>query len=256
MSKYQSYSCSNLLEYFDSWYEHDTDRTNYAQYLLTMQDASSVKDMIGIYDKVLWKFIVRYHGIGKEELVSELWYNINMLSCDTRVYWESLNVFLNENIKRLFDSQEYSDKLAFECITNLREASNCAKIRKYFFSQSSESVAANKEKILSSLDVVNKATEHITPYNIDTNGYLVYKSKYIENIKYLISIGFIKSIKDITFELNTNISYISDRKGIGKFFIFMIVMIPIAILLIYAIGKASIFVIIILALFGIVWKGR
>ena len=231
MSKYQSYSCSNLLEYLDNWYANDTDRTNYAKYLLTMQETNTINKLINIYDKVLWKFILQYNGFGKADLVSDTWYNINDLSDDTKVYWKSLNVFLNENIKRLFDSQDYTDKLSLECITNLREASNCDGIRKEILSKSSENVTSIQEKVLSSLSVVNNAPKYISPYNLDTNGCLDYKSKYINNIKYLISLGFIKSIKDSSFELKTNINYIPNTKTLIKIIICCIAIVPIVILL-------------------------
>lgn len=66
MDKYNSYSCSNMLNYLDSWYESDTEQTNYAKYLLTMLESETIKDMIHIYDKVLWKFLLLYEGLGKE----------------------------------------------------------------------------------------------------------------------------------------------------------------------------------------------
>lgn len=233
MSNYKSYSCSNLLDYLDSWYDNDTDRTNYARYLLTMQDSLSVKNLIHIYNKVLWKFIVKYNGLGKEDLISETWYDINTLSNDTRVYWRSLNVFLNENIERIFNSQEYSDKLALECITNLRDAINCDEIMTNIFSKSSDVVTSVKDKIISSLAVVNEAPDNMSPFNLDTNGYLRYKSKYIENVKYLISLGFVKSIKDTTFEMKTKISYMPDTKSWVYFILACIALIPIVVLLMH-----------------------
>ena len=248
MSNYKSYSCYNLLKYLDSWYEHDTDRTNYAEYLLTMQNVSSVKDMIGIYNRVLWKFILNYNGLGKEDLVSNTWYDINMLSDDTKIYWRSLDVFLNENIERLFNSQEYSDKLAYECITNLREARNCAGIRNYIFSKSSDIVTSSKDKIMSSLAVINEAPDHISPYNLDTNGYLDYKSKYIENVKYLISLGFVRSIKDTTFEMKTKISYMPDAKSWVYLILACIVLIPLVALFMHYAFIGIFFIICILAL--------
>ncbi len=214
MSDFNSFSCSHLLEYFDSWYEHDTERLNYAQYLLTMLKENSIKGLIGIYDKVLWKFIVRYNGIGKEELVSETWYNIDDLSIDTRKYWQELNVFLNENIERLFNSQDYSDDLAIACFINVRNAYNCSKIRQSILSKSSDNVKSVVEELKNLLDIVDDAPNHISPYNIDTNGYREYKPKYIESAKKLISYGFVRSIKDRTFEIKNKVSYFPNNKSI------------------------------------------
>ena len=227
------YPYSKLIEYLDGWYEHDTDRTNYADYLMSMKNEKSIKKFIRIYNKVLWKFLVKFEGLGDEELVPESWYNIDYMPNTTKAYWRSLNAFLNENIKRLFDTQEYTDKLALECITNLRETSNCDSIRQEIFSISSENVTSIKEKILSSLSVVNEAPEHISPFNIDTNGYIEHRKKYIENVKYLISLGFIKSIKDTTFEMKTKISYIPDTKTLVIIVISFLVLIPLFVVVIH-----------------------
>ena len=240
----------------DSWYQDDTDRTNYAKFLLTMQDATTVKKLIDIYDTVLWKFILKYNGLGKEELVSNTWYDINMLSNDTKVYWRSLNFFLNENIERLFKTQNYSDKLAFECITNLREATNCDEIRNYIFSKSSDFVLSDKDRIMSSLSVVKEAPDHISPYNIDTNGYLEYSSKYVDNVKYLISLGFVRSIKDITFESKTNIIYITNTTSKVLLIVGIVAVIAIVSYILFNIGNIIISIIIILALLGFVRKWR
>ena len=224
MSKYDSYPCNKLLEFFDSWYEHDTDSFNYAQYLLTMQDAHSIKDLIKIYDKVLWKFIVRYTGMGEEDLVSNTWYNMNDISMDAEEYWQDLNAFLNENIVRLFNSQDYSDELAVKCIINLREASNYYSSRQSISSKSSAEASSIIDKLESSLSVVNDAPNHISPYNLETNGYREYKPIYINSIKELISHGYIKSIQDSTFELKTKIYYFQDNKSMVKFVVIMAIM--------------------------------
>lgn len=214
MADYSGYICRSLLEYLDSWYEHDTDRTNYAQYLLTMQGSSSVKEMISIYNKVLWKFILKYHALGNEDLVSTTWYDLSSLSVDTRTYWQSLNCFLNENIERFFNSQEYSNKLSLECFVNLRDAINRTAIQQRILSKSSEDVTIIKDDLLSAMEFVDDAPNHLSPYNIGANGYLECKPKYIENVKFLIKHGFIRSIKDISFEASTKITYFPNTQSL------------------------------------------
>ena len=234
MSNYNSFSCSKLLEYLDSLYEYDTERINYAQYLLTMLKAKSIKELIKIYDKVLWKFIVRYHGHGDTNLVSETWYNIDYLSNDTKDYWRNLNAFLNENIERLFNSLDFSEEFAIACYINIREAYNGSKIRNYILSKSSENISSFKDELNNLLFIVNDAPNHITPYNIDTNGYREYKPKYIESAKKLISYGFVRSLKDRTFEFNNKISYFPNNKSILQFIgIMTIVLIVFFLLLMY-----------------------
>lgn len=212
MTDYQSYSCANLLQYFDSYYEHDTIPLNYAQYLLSMQDAHSLKKLIHIYNKVLWKLIVFTNGNVKEELISDTWYNIDHIYSETADYWKELNSFLNENIKRLFDSNDYTDKIAIKFFVNLREAPNRNSIQEYIISKSSANVSSMKDKLSSSLTIIEDAPKQISPYEIGTNGYRKQTSIYIDSIKYLTSQGFIKSIKDKAFESKTEISYLTTQK--------------------------------------------
>ena len=233
MSNYESYSCAKLLCYLESIYEHDTDRTNYAKLLLTMQEANSVKALMNIYDKVLWKFIQEYYG----HYVSETWYDINNVSSEAKDYWRSLNAFLNENIKRIFDSQEYSDKLSLCCLTNLRESWNCISIWQDILSKSSDIIHAKSNEIQSLLSIIDNITEKITPYNINTNGYIESKKEYKESIKHLKRMGFIKSIKDTTFESRTNISFFPDTKTVIIIILFTLLAIPLFVLLLnYAVS--------------------
>ena len=105
---------------------------------------------------------------------------------------------------------------------------------------------------MSSLAVINEAPDHISPYNLDTNGYLDYKSKYIENVKYLISLGFVRSIKDTTFEMKTKISYMPDAKSWVYLILACIVLIPLVALFMHYAFIGIFFIICILALFKMI----
>lgn len=259
MDKYSTYCCSNLLNYFDSLYENDTDCTSYADFLLSMQSESKIEDLIKNYDKCLWKFIVNYEAGGKEEFVSDTWYDFNALPDDTKKYWSELNCFLNENIERLFFSQEYSDKFALECITNLRESPNYRTIRNGIFAKSSENVTSLKDKIISSLEIIDLAPRRISNLKTDSNGYIKQKNLYIENIKFLIKKGFIKSIKDITFESKSNISYFSGNYSflnIVKTVLFIIACLIGGFAILYLLSYAYIGIVIIIAILSIAIKGK
>ncbi len=226
MSKYQSYSCSKLLDYFDSYYEHSTDRTNYAQYLLTMQKATTVKMLIDIYDKVLWEFILRYQGLGKSHLVSDVWFNINYVSNDTKEYWWSLNVFLNENIIRLYrELDNPTQEQSLECLLNLRKCDNQIPLQKEVVRTAimAESDAYKKQDVLSKCDEMihlrdysYSLRERIQEYPLESNGYQDLKMKYESTMKTLISEGYQKSIVENTFECHSLIAYDSPTMEVGQ----------------------------------------
>ena len=75
-------------------------------------------------------------------------------------------------------------------------------------------------------------------------------------MKKLIKYGYIKDLRDSTFENRAKISYIPDTKSLVNLIVSIVIIIPIAIILLYAIGKAFLFVLVILALLSYVWKGR
>lgn len=208
-NRFEEYSCSKLLHDLDEHYEHSTDSVNYANYLLRMKKESSIKGLFNIYDNTLWKIIVVYSGFGDETLVLNTWY-AEHIPADVLKQWFSLNTFLNENIVRLFDSKEYSDKFALECYVNLRKSQNCQTIRDYIFSKSSEEVRSIiRGEILPALSVVDEAYDKISPYDNETNGALRYRSVYIENIKQLIDRGYVLSKQNKSFEAENSIIYLA-----------------------------------------------
>lgn len=255
MNDYKSYSCSNFLVFLDRC-ESASDHID-AKYLLSMQDATSIKKMIDIYDNVLWKFILKYMGLGKEENIPASWYDIYSLPKVSREYWWSLNTFLNENIERLFNSQKYTDELSFACIMNLREAPNHIAIRDDIISKSSVAVNSVKDMILSSLAVVTDAPSHISHYNLGSKYHEDLASKYSESMRYLESMGYVKSIKEKTFERKNEIKNPQEKK---RLMIFIVVFALIMLLSLYIFTKIDLMTIIILigapgALISMIKKG-
>lgn len=216
MSKYKSYSCCNLLEYLDECHRSDNERINYAQYLLGMLECNSIKEMIEIYDKVLWKLIVMCYGDGDEKNVCETWYDMSHLSIEAKGFVEELNDFLNENIERMFFMQDNSDDLAIKCAINIRDSNNSSRIRHSVLANSLGRLSSVLDDLEYRRRVINDAPYYISPYNVDTN---VYKPLYIKSIKLLIDSGFERSIKERAFESSNNINY--NRHS--KVFIYVII---------------------------------
>ena len=204
-------SYSKLLNYFDSRYGGDTERTNYAHVIASMKKENKVSDLVKTYNKVLHKILLIYYR--SEENFPSYW--VEFMTEDQQWLWEDLKAYLNEQIMRVFDESEYSDQLALECITNLREGRNEATIRKYIASKCSEEVT------------VHDAPKHMSQFNMDTNDYREYKPKYINDIKFLIKNGYYKGYNDVYYEMQTKISYMPDTKTLVYFLLSCIVIIPI-----------------------------
>ena len=131
----------------------------------------------------------------------------------------------------VFDETQYSDKLALECITNLREGRNNETIRKYNASNSSEEVNALLKQITDCKKTVHDAPKHMSKYNMDTNDYSEYKPQYINDIKFLIKNGYHKGYHDVYYEMQTKITYIPDTKSLVYFILACAVILPIVAIL-------------------------
>lgn len=216
-------SYSALLDYFDSRYGGDTERTNYAHVLESMKQERDVNALVKIYNKVLHKILLIYYR--SEDNFPSYW--VEFMTEDQQWLWEDLKAYLNEQIKRVFDENPYSDKLALECIVNLREGRNDRNIRGYISSKSSDEVNSIIKNIIACKKTVHDAPEHMSQFNMDTNEHREYKPKYIDDIKYLIKNGYHKGYNDVYYEMQTKISYFPNTKSIILFVVLLLLLIPV-----------------------------
>lgn len=222
-------SYSQLLDYFSSRYGSDTERTNYADVILSMKNETKVSALVKTYNKLLRKILLIYYR--SEDNFPDYW--VQFMTVDQQWLWDDLRAFLNEQIKRVFDENPYSDKLALECITNLREGRNDSSIRTHIASKSSDEVNSMMDEIVSCKKTVHDAPEHMSKYNLETNEYREYKPKYIHDIKYLIKNGYYKGYNDGYFEMNAKVSYFPSTKSVIIFIVLAILLIPIVMLLMH-----------------------
>ena len=237
-------SYSDLLNYFDSRYGGDTERTNYAHVITSMEKEDKVSSLIKTYNKVLHKILLIYYR--SEENFPSYW--VEFMTEDQQWLWEDLKAYLNEQIRRVFDETEYSDQLALECITNLREGRNEETIRKHIASKSSEEVNVILKQVVACKKTVHDAPKHMSRFNMETNEYREYKPKYINDIKFLIKNGYHKGYNDVYYEMQSKISYLPDTKSIVYIILTCIVLIPIMMLFMHYAFIGIYFVICILAL--------
>lgn len=102
MANYNSYTYSRLLEHLeDNIIIKKGQQVNCSEFLLTMNQSTSIKEMFDIYNKV---------------------YDVIRETSGSISYWElELNLCLNENIKRLYlTAKEPTDDFCNACLANLR----------------------------------------------------------------------------------------------------------------------------------------
>lgn len=249
------YYINTILEqFFKDWYPYDTDSADYVQLLRGMNDENSIKELVKIHDKLLDKILsLQYRLLTKPDD----WYRYDYLPNDNSSLLKELDFFLNKQIERVFNSyNEITEEIELQCIVNLRPAMNRNGIIQNILPKCSEHVRIVYKEIKTSIKYKEEAPEHLTPYNIKTNEYNANLLPYIQTMKKLIKYGYIKDLRDSTFENRAKISYIPDTKSLVNLIVSIVIIIPIAIILLYAIGKAFLFVLVILALLSYVWKGR
>ena len=220
MDKYDRYSYSKTLKTLDSWFDWDTEKTNYAQVLLGMNSSTTIEDCFKIYKKVHEKY-TRFLKLDRQYADND--------------FYEDLNTCLNENLLRLFQqSGNPSNELALECLANMRQCDNLK-----FHQQKWETMILQK-----GMDMPGNAVSSIIE---SQKKYEEARREYIVNNYPLTSNGFKRVCREISDRLNVlkaygykalpydaNFSYKSDFQIylslLGLFALFAVVLILIAIL--------------------------
>lgn len=199
------HSFQDLISFFERGLG-GKDRTIYADVVRSMESEPKISGLLKKYNKVLKKiFLIIY---GSKDNFPKSWYYFN--SPDINVIWHELNAFLNTQIKRVFDEKEYTDKLALECIVNLRGAKNKDIISNYIISKSTEDVKSKEKEIVECTKILREAPYYMN--DVDSINYKEHMPKYIKSIKYLIKNGYHKDFRDASFESQADIFYVPDIK--------------------------------------------
>ena len=110
------------------------DEKDYINYILSMDRAKSIEDLIKIYNngyKILAYLFFRSNKLDNNWYITETWGYKNGWLID------ELSYCLNENILNWYKRQEnISDEIALKCIVNLRYASNTGNVEKEILSHS------------------------------------------------------------------------------------------------------------------------
>lgn len=232
MNKYSEYSYSRTLKLLDDWYEADTDKTNYAQALLGMNDCENIEGCFKIY-KIVHKKYLRL--VKSDEHFAD------------GDFYEDLNTCLNENLLRLFQQNtSIENKNALRYLVNMR---HCKSIEKH--QRQWETIVSQKGLDILESNVASILDAHVNyvkardeymlkEYPIGSNGYERVTREISDNLKLLKSYGY----KVLPYD--TNFSYMSKFNLyvvlIGLFALFV------AFVILLALSSSSIQLIVVLCL--------
>lgn len=196
MTKYNNYSFKRLLDFLVLEDKYDKEGVDYAEYLLTMNKASSLDDMLTIYNKVFEK--IAYYVFCRS--LPNYWFITDSWGYKTYLVYE-LNKCLNENIFRMYESLESPTKDdCISCIVNLRECENKTKIQNNIFLH-------KQFDDIHGLDIIDLREKS---YSIrkkirgllsqSKEEYLEMKDQYVEIMGELQTLGYKYTIEDKKFE--------------------------------------------------------
>lgn len=198
MTDYSKYSYQRLLEELESAYLHGNDKQNYAALLLSMEDKSSVKLLVDIYDDV---FMALPAYIYLPQYVPDYWHLFKLWAGKKDYLGYELNQCLNENIQRIaLIQEEKTESFGYQCMVNLRPCDGMKTISQKIAEQYHLTDNDKLERIEKCQYVVFDAPFEAFGFDIGTNGMNILQDKYLEAIDCLEKYGFIKSVIENRFE--------------------------------------------------------
>ena len=203
----------NLLQYLDEGFMHDTDSTNYADYLLWINQIEDIQNLMNLYS-ITRKKMEHIHTIHH-------WSSVNL-----SVATEELRMFVNDKILSYYlNETQHTDKDLCACLANLLICKNYESTRKVFM-QGNEHLNTTVLQIHESKKRLLRIKEEYqkNKYPKNSNGYKMLKSEYQQHLDKLNGLGYVQTDDDInlsqTFDIKPTTAETSSKK---KFFIILAV---------------------------------
>lgn len=191
MVNYNEYRYKDLLMFLDGGYDSDTENKNYAEYLLTMKKAKSLRELIKIYKKVYAKILQFLHtdkDFGHKGLD------------------EQLNECLNENIVRILCSKDKPlQNFCLSCLANIRECPSIQEFRTsivdYAVNHCSKDFNILSQNVINAQIAYNEALDefYYGYHEVGTNGFKRMRKQLNTNIKVLLKNGYLPTAYDRRF---------------------------------------------------------
>lgn len=123
---YSKYSYQRLLEYIDKKVQQREVDFDLVQYLLTMEHAKSIEELVEIYNKTFRNLAILFYD--SEDLPYN-WYDVRTWGYQKEFILTELNCCFNENLLKWFRKQDNPTKeLINKCLVNLRDNINLIEI--------------------------------------------------------------------------------------------------------------------------------
>ena len=200
---YSNYSYSRVLEFLQDEYLHDANETNYAKYLLSMKNQSTIEALIKIYDDVMEEIP---NLIYLKEFVPEYWYLFELWAGHRKYLAMDVHKCLNENILRLYlVNDKQTDEFAYKCLANLRCCPNIEEIHREIVSKQNSLEPSVIERISNTRKGIYDLRYESFDYGNGTNGMNMIEERYIDCVNFLAKYGYIKSIIEDEFEVKKGV---------------------------------------------------
>lgn len=123
---YSKYSYQRLLEYIDKKVQQRGADIDLVQYLLTMEHAKSIEELVEIYNKTFRNLAILFYD--SEDLPYN-WYDVRTWGYQKDFILVELNCCFNENLLNWFKKQNGSTReLVNKCLVNLRNNNNLIEV--------------------------------------------------------------------------------------------------------------------------------
>lgn len=234
MSDYNKYTYSKLLDFLHNSYLHDTERTDYAEYLLSMESETTLEGMMKIYDSVITKLSkLIFSSIPEHWYIFELWSGQEYLALD-------VHRCLNENILKLYFSQKNpSNTFCYKCLANLRPCDNINDIHNSIVKKQGsldENILQNIEK---TREIIYSSKKDAYIFSPGTNGFNQTTTTYLNSRAFLDDHGFIESVIESNFESHKGIAHhINKYSQVSKIIVITIILIAVIFIILMLVEHA------------------
>lgn len=204
MGDYSHYSYCRLLEHLEEKGKQYSDRRNYAEYLLSMNEADSIDSLIKIYNNVFKLLAILFYGTDK---LPSNWYVVETWGYNRAYLLEELNDCYNQNLLVLYKRIEAPTLEQFYTfIANLKKSDNYSDIEEQIIKCSNLDINKESSKIASirrSIQCLSKRTNSAFVCDDDL------RKQSISAFTFLGSNQRIFDVREFYYAKRSNIDYIS-----------------------------------------------
>lgn len=204
IGNHHKYPSQRLLECIKKTSEQFEIKGDHAQKLISMEQATSLEELIKTYNNVLKILVISNYGKKK---VPQNWYIVESWNVYNQSYVEDLRQCLNENILSWFERQEsHTSEQCVKCIANLRKSRNAEDIQSLLLLTAGIKLTDDIDlSIIPRRKEFYKNQYYITTTIEDPYKFEAQKQRYEFFLKQMMIYGHISDVLDDAIVENINI---------------------------------------------------